>query len=110
MRQIVWLTVGTWTNFVLLKQLSMRWKRHDHVNGITAFCIGTPLGVLIDKRTHQMFLNYFLIPKCLEVISGGLMIRGLLSRRLNNDVIMPVVKASTLGFLALTIFSSAPSA
>jgi len=33
---------------------------------IPAWALGSTLGILLDKRSHSLFLAYFMMPKCLE--------------------------------------------
>ena len=98
--------MATWVNLMLMRVINNKFNRLNASGSALVYIFGTTLGTLIDKRSHALFLFYFLVPKCLELIMLSVEQRNLITRRFCKNILLPLTKAATMGILALYAFNS----
>jgi len=54
------------------------------------WALGTVLGILLDKRSHSLFLAYFMMPKSLEMLMLVMQKRRIINQTFIKNYLLPL--------------------
>jgi len=75
---------------LMLRWLHKRCGRVSAMTSVPAWFVGTTLGIFLDKRSHSLFLAYFMMPKCLELFMLAMEKRLIINPAFIKNYLLPL--------------------